>query len=104
MRPSADEGRPAGNQAANTSFGGDVTSVRPATVTIADLSAWAESCRGRFMVEVEIGQNGQLRTLFYANVRAAERCVQRARARGAGVRVALVQTMPVGVLQGFGGA
>jgi hypothetical protein len=55
------------------------------------------------MVEVEVGDNSGRRTFYYANVRAAERCVQRARARGALARVALVQTVPVGILQGLGG-
>ena len=79
----------------------DVPSLPPRTVTFADLDAWAEHYRGRFMVEVEVGSSGQRRTYYYANVRAAERAVNRARARGAESRVGLVQTIPVGVLTGL---
>jgi hypothetical protein len=55
------------------------------------------------MVEVGVGLNGKTRTFFYTNVGAAERCVDRARSRGAVARVALVQTIPVGIVTGLGG-
>lgn len=98
-----DRGRPVASRAASNVTVGDTASMAPRTHTVADLDAWAESCRGRFMVEVEVGDNGGRRTYYYANVRAAERCVQRAQRRGALARVALVQTVPLGILQGLGG-
>jgi hypothetical protein len=78
--------------------------VGPITVTAADLSAWCESLRGRFVVEVGIGDGTRTRTFWYSNVRAAERCVDRAHARGQVARVALVKTLPVGMIAGLGGA
>ena len=77
-------------------------SVGRATVTMVDLDAWAETHRGRFVVEVGIADGTRTRTFWYANVRAAQRCVDRAKARGHHARVALVQTLPVAVLQGLG--
>lgn len=104
MRDTASESRPGGETgAAGNRVAATASSIAPKTHTVADLDAWAQSCRGRFMVEVEVGHDGGRRTFYYANVRAAERCVERARARGALARVALVQTVPVGILQGLGG-
>lgn len=95
--------RPAGNQAPSKSIATDLHIVTPTTVTIVDLQAWAETSRGRFMVETTVGDGTHRRTYYYANVRAAQRCVERARARGAEARVALIQTIPVGIVTGLGG-
>lgn len=96
------EGRPLAGPPSNV-VNRDSQSIPPAIITVADLDAWCESSRGRLMVEVGIGDGTRTRTYFYANVRAAERCVDRARARGQRARVALVQTLPVGVVTGLGG-
>jgi len=67
---------------------------------LTELDAIAESLRGRFVVTVEVGDQGHTRTHYYVNARAAERAVHRARARGASVRVTLVQLHPVGIVRG----
>jgi hypothetical protein len=70
---------------------------------LAALDALAESLRGRFVVTVDVGDQGHTRTHFYSNARAAERAVHRARARGASAHVALCQLLPVGVVTALGG-
>jgi len=67
------------------------------------LDAIAESLRGRFVVTVEVGDQGHTRTHYYSNARAAERAVNRARARGASAHVAICQLLPAGVVTVLGG-
>lgn len=71
-------------------------------LTPADAEAWLQSHKGHLLVEVEVGNNGHTRTYRYASLKPAERCVERALARGASARVALVQTLPVGIVVGGG--
>lgn len=76
----------------------------PATADfLADLDALAEHLRGRFVVQVTI-EGGSRRTHVYRNAGAAERAVERAKARGQHAHVTLCQMLPVGVILGLGDA
>ena len=69
---------------------------------LADLDAVTEHLKGRFVVQVNI-EGDHWRTNVYRNAAAAERAVDRAKARGQRAHVTLCQMLPVGVVVGLGG-
>ena len=81
--------------------GDDTVIVLPTSDLLADLDALAEHLRGRFVVQVAI-EGDRYRTHVYRNAAAAERAVDRAKARGQRAHCTLVQMLPVGVVQGLG--
>lgn len=68
---------------------------------LADLDALAEHLRGRLVVQVVLDDDRR-RTYVYRSAAAAERAVERAKARGQRGHVTLVQMLPVGVVVGLG--
>lgn len=70
---------------------------------MADLDALAENIRGYFVVQVQINDAGQHRTMIYRSLASAEKAVKRARARGRGAHVSLCQLLPVGVVTSLTG-
>lgn len=101
LLPDNDRGRPAANQtASNVISDGDNLSVAKATDLLADLDALAEHLRGYFVVQVVVSDAGHRRTYIYRTTLAAERAVERARARGRHATITLCQLHPVGVVAG----
>lgn len=93
--------RPTANRAASNVSHDDTTIVSQRADILADLDAVAEHLRGRFVVQVAI-EGDRYRTHVYRNAAAAERAVDRAKARGQRAHVTLVQMLPVGVVVGLG--
>lgn len=96
------ESRPAANGAAR-SLHGDTSSLRGTSDPLADLDAMAEALRGYFVVQVTIDDDGHKRTYLYRSAAAAERCVERAKARGRQSHVTLCSLLPAGVVIGLAG-
>lgn len=83
------EGRPAG------AFDGTATLpdlASPDTYDLAEMAALS----GAYVVRVEVGDAGAVRTYLYRSLGAAESAVQRAQARGRSVAVYLCTLSPVG--------
>ena len=98
-RPDAANGGAADDRAGNLK---SVPSVRLGSDVIADLDALAEHLRARFVVQVTIDGDHR-RTHVYRNAAAAEKAVERAKARGQRAHVTLCQMLPVGVVVGLAG-
>lgn len=104
--PEMDRGRPAApnRTTSRASVPTDTSSVVESADILADLDALAEHLGGRFVVQVVVdADRGHRRTNVYRSCAAAERAVERARARGQAAHVTLVRMLPVGVVVGLGG-
>src|SRR3954451_3407189 len=102
MLPDNDRGRP-GERAAPTVNIGDFTSLPAPSGLLSELDALAESLRGYLVVQVVVDDDGHSRTYLYRSASAAERCVERAKARGRSAHVTLCSLLPAGVVTGLAG-
>lgn len=97
-----DRSRPIASRTASNVTATDIHSVTPGDGLVGELDALAGNLRGLFVVTVEIGTEGHTRRHLYRSAGAAEKCVLRARLRGASAHVTLCQLLPVGVVAGLG--
>lgn len=93
-----DRESPAAYRTPSNVTSGDLHIVRPTPDTTRHLDDLAESLRGYLVLQVVVDDAGHRRTHLYRSAGAAQRAVERARARGREAHLTLCELVPMDVV------